>query len=194
MGSFVAVGRRAAEAALRLAGDDLRSVQALLLALADEPLRAERVPEALWRRQPRAWPEVAEDQDPALHELARRRGARLSVRRRDPHAGVREVAWELDEHPPVSVVIPTAAADGTLAACLRALRERTAYPRLEVVLVDSGGTAPEAAARALDGVEHRVIGYDAGWPVQLLARLQPRRRGRPRRVPAVPQRRHGGAG
>jgi GT2 family glycosyltransferase len=72
------------------------------------------------------------------------------------------VAWELDEHPLVSVVIPTAAADGTLAACLRALRERTAYPGLAVVLVDSGGTAAEAAARALDGVEHRVIGYDPG--------------------------------
>lgn len=161
VGSFVAVGRNAAEAALQLGGGRLGSVQALLLALVDEPLRVERIPEALWTRQPRAWSEVSEKEDPALRELARRRGARLSVGRRDPDIGVREVTWELDGHPAVSVVIPTAGAEVPLAACLRALRERTAYPDLEVVLVDSGGAAREAAARALDGVEHRVIPYDA---------------------------------
>ena len=163
VGSFVAVGRGAAEAALRLAADDLRERPG---ATAGAHRRA-----AAGRAHPAGPVEpTAASMARGLrgsgftrcYELGRRRGARLSVRRRDPHAGVREVAWELDEHPLVSVVIPTAAADGTLAACLRALRERTAYPRLEVVLVDSGGTAPEVAARALDGVEHRVIGYDAG--------------------------------
>jgi GT2 family glycosyltransferase len=161
VGSFVAVGRAAAEAALRLGGDGLGSVHALLLAVVDEPLQVERIPEVLWTRDSRAWSEVSEREDAALREVARRRGARLGVGRTDPDAGIREVTWELEEHPAVSIVIPTAGLEMPLSACLRSLRDRTVYPDVEIVLVDSGGgAAGAAAARALDGVEHRVAAFD----------------------------------
>ena len=164
VGSFVAVGREAAETALRLGGGRLSSVHSLLLALADEPLRVERIPEPLWTRKPRAWPEVSEVEDSALRELARRRGARLTVGARDPQVGVRDLTWELDGDPAVSIVIPTSGAGVPLSGCLRSLRDRTAYPDVEVVLVDSGGGAGEAAARALDGLEHRVVSFEADGP------------------------------
>jgi GT2 family glycosyltransferase len=161
VGSFVALGPRAAEAArqavARRAAGTIGSVHALLLALADEPLSVARIPRVLWSREARDFPEVSEREDDALHALAARRGARLTVTDRDPRAGVRTVEWMVERQPSVSVVIPTTGREEPLSACLRSLTERTDYPRVEVVLVDSGGAAGEAAEAA--GVGARVVPY-----------------------------------
>jgi GT2 family glycosyltransferase len=159
VGSFVAVGPRAAEAALRSSGGRLDSVHALLLALVDEPLRVERIPEVLWSRQARDFYEVSEHEDAALAQVAAGRGARISVTRRDQRAGVRDVEWALEGGPAVSVVIPTTGREMPLSACLRSLMDRTAYPDLEVVLVDGGGEAGAAAESV--GLAHRVVPYEA---------------------------------
>ena len=156
IGSFFAIGPRAAEVARR--HGSLRTAHALLLALADEPLRVERIPEAIWSRPEGDHPEVSELEDDALDALAARRGARIAVTGRDPRHGVRRVEWTLEERPPVSIVIPTTGRDEPLSACLRSLVERTAYPELDLVLVDSGGEA--AATADAVGVAARVVPYD----------------------------------
>ena len=159
VGSFVAVGPRAAEAALRRSGGRLNSVHALLLALVDEPLRVGRIPEVLWSRQVRDFHEVSEREDAALAQVAAGRGVRISVKRRDQRAGVRDVDWALEGQPSVSVVIPTTGRESPLSACLRSLMDRTTYPDLEVVLVDSGGEAGATAESV--GLAHRVVPYEA---------------------------------
>jgi GT2 family glycosyltransferase len=158
VGSFLAIGPRAAEAARRQGGS-LRSANSLLLALADEPLLVVRVPEVLWSREPGDFPEVSEREDGALDELATRRGSRLAITERDPVAGVRRVEWMLEDRPSVSVVIPTSGREDPLSACLRSLVDRTAYPDLDVVLVDSGGGAAATAKAA--GADARVVRYEA---------------------------------
>ncbi len=59
----------------------------------------------------------------------------------------------------MSIVIPTTGDATTLSACLRSLRDRTAYPDMEVVLVESGAGASDTAT-AVGGLEHRVVQYD----------------------------------
>ncbi len=48
--------------------------------------------------------------------------------------------------PDVAVVIPTRDHAALLAECLRGLREKTDYPRLDIVVVDNGSSAPDALA------------------------------------------------
>jgi O-antigen biosynthesis protein len=160
VGSVFAIGPRAAEAALRRDAP-LHSPHALLLELADEPLDVVRIPEALWSRAPGEFAEVAKREDAALHDLAERRGARLSITARDPRRGTRSVEWIVDDPPSVTVVIPTTGREQPLGSCLRSLVERTNYERLDVVLVDTGGDAAATADAA--GIRATIAPYDGAY-------------------------------
>jgi GT2 family glycosyltransferase len=159
IGPFVAVGRAAAEAALRICPRPIDTVYALLLCLVDEPLHVERIPLVLCTHGASHPAPPSPGEDVALREVARRRGRRLHAGARDERTGVRELRWEVEGRPLVSVVIPTTGAEDPLSSCLRSLRERTSYEALEVVLVDSGADAKSVAARQLAGMEHRVVPF-----------------------------------
>lgn len=75
------------------------------------------------------------------------------------------VRWALPRPAPrVSLIIPTRDRADLLRTCVRSLRERTAYPDVELLVVDNQSTEPEALAYlaeldALPGV--RVLRHDA---------------------------------
>jgi O-antigen biosynthesis protein len=50
----------------------------------------------------------------------------------------------------VGIVIPTRDRADLVAECVRGLKERTDYPRYEIVIVDNGSTAPDALALLRD--------------------------------------------
>jgi O-antigen biosynthesis protein len=54
------------------------------------------------------------------------------------------------EWPMVGIVIPTRDRADLVAECVRGLRDRTDYPRYEIVIVDNGSTAPDALALLRD--------------------------------------------
>jgi GT2 family glycosyltransferase len=159
IGPLVAIGRDAARTVLDAAPGSISSPYGVALSFVDAAVRAERIPEILCTRtQPEAaaTPEVGDDF--LLEEVARRRGRRVDTGPRDPSA-VRQLRWELDTRPLVTVVIPTTGAEQLLSPCLRSLRDNTSYEAVEVVLVDSGGLAEEVASSTFNGVEHRTIDY-----------------------------------
>jgi ADP-heptose:LPS heptosyltransferase/GT2 family glycosyltransferase len=87
----------------------------------------------------------------AVQRALARRGMAAKV-----EPGLAPQSWRirhgLGEPPRVSVIIPTAGARGLIAGALRMLREQTAYPALEVIVIDTvpGAEAPwKADARGL---------------------------------------------
>ncbi|WP_052389656.1 glycosyltransferase [Belnapia moabensis] len=60
--------------------------------------------------------------------------------------GTQRATWPIAEPPLVSIVIPNRDRPGLLAQCLRGLMEETDYPRIEIVIVDSGSSDPETLA------------------------------------------------
>ena len=75
-------------------------------------------------------------------------------------AGARDVRWDLTSRPLVSVVIPTCRAGDFLDACLDSLRERTTYPNLEIVVVDSTRDGADRVSQARDGRVDRIVRYE----------------------------------
>ncbi|SDC31501.1 glycosyltransferase [Belnapia rosea] len=57
--------------------------------------------------------------------------------------GTQRSTWALAEPPLVSVIIPNRDKPKLLEQCLRGLLDETNYPRMEVIVVDSGSTDPE---------------------------------------------------
>ena len=114
-----------------------------LFLVADRPLRAVRVNEALFRLV-----SAPVSLRPRTNAEARALGAlaRAGYLESEPEAGAQERAWPL-----VTVVIPVKDRADELRRCLLSLA-RVRYPedRLEVVVVDDGSTDPSAAvARSL---------------------------------------------
>lgn len=60
--------------------------------------------------------------------------------------GTHRVRWPIPGAPLVSVVIPTRDRVHLLRRCLAGLRERTAYPRLDILVVDNGSVEAETRA------------------------------------------------
>lgn len=58
--------------------------------------------------------------------------------------GTHRVRWRIQGSPLVSIVIPTRDRVHLLRRCLTGIRERTAYPNVEVVIVDNGSVDPAA--------------------------------------------------
>lgn len=157
VGPVIALGRRAASAALVAGGrEPVGSVYQLALRLIDAGLDVRRIPEPLSRRRAR----VVETQgdDRAADLAARRRGFDVHARRLPE--GLRDLQWKPREFPLVSVVIPSRGAAGLLDRCLRSLGQGTGYEPFEVVVVDSSGEAAVAALRCLGEVGGRAISYD----------------------------------
>jgi GT2 family glycosyltransferase len=157
VGPFVALGRAAIDAALRLGSRPIEDTYSLLLRLVDEPLRVERLPEVLCTHRNGTF--RASTGEAELLEVARRRGRRVELGPRDERTTIRDVRWAIDGRPTVSVIIPTAGSPDPLEACLRSVVDRTSYEALEVVLVDSGGEAAETATPLLARFEHRIVPF-----------------------------------
>ncbi|MBL6079081.1 glycosyltransferase [Belnapia sp. T18] len=62
------------------------------------------------------------------------------------HDGTQRATWPIAEPPLVSVIIPNRDQPALLGQCLRGLLEETDYPRIEIVIVDSGSSDPETLA------------------------------------------------
>ena len=157
VGPLVAIGPRAASAALAAEPQLPETIYETLLRAVDAPLNVQRLPETLFTcHRPRVPADDAHARE-AIERLAARRGrsARIVPLGR---RGSRDVRWELGAEPLVSVVIPSGS-DELLARCLVSLRERTTYRSLEVVIVDSKAGGLSCVEELLDGTPHRLMPY-----------------------------------
>lgn len=157
VGPLVAIGPRAASAAVAAEPQPPQTIYETLLRTVDASLNVERIPETLFTSDR---PRVPADDAPArgaIERLAARRGRSAHL---EPtgRRGVRDVRWELGSEPLVSIVIPSAS-DELLGKCLRSLRERTTYRPFEVVVVDSKSGGLSCVEELLAGVPHRRVSY-----------------------------------
>jgi GT2 family glycosyltransferase len=158
IGPLVAIGPRAAGAALAADEHPPETIYEVLLRIVDAPLRVERIAEVLFTSdEPRVPADEPRTRD-AIQRLAARRGRRAQVVPLEC-PGTRDVRWELGREPLVSVVIPTNLSGGRLSACLRALESRTTYSNLELVLVDSSADGLESVNGLVQGHSHRVVRF-----------------------------------
>lgn len=153
--------------ALRLGGFDENAGSAaewdMNLRASDLAQTIARIPEILCRRRPgdagdRPAPDSLEAADArrVIETYWRRRGLL-------PHAettleGTQAVTWPLPHHPRVSIIIPTKDKANLLGVVMSGILEKTDYPDLEVVIVDTGSS--EDATHALYGKlrrDHRVV-------------------------------------
>lgn len=157
VGPLVAIGPRAASAALASEPQLPRTIYETLLRAVDAPLNVERIPEMLFTSdRPRAPADDAQARETIARLASRRgRGAQIVALGR---RGARDVRWELASEPLVSVVIPSASEE-LLARCLRSLRDRTTYENIEVVIVDSKVGRLSCVQELLDGAPHRLVPY-----------------------------------
>jgi len=157
IGPLVAIGPRAAGAALAAEAQPPRTIYETLLRTVDAPVNVWRVPETLFTCDRPRVPADGAHARQAIERLATRRGrsARLLPLGR---RGTRDVRWELGTKPLVSVVIPSGS-DELLGRCLLSLRERTTYERLEVVVVDSKAGGLACVEQLLDGAVHQLVPY-----------------------------------
>lgn len=157
VGPLVVIGPRAASVALAAESQPPRTIYEALLRLVDASLNVERVPETLFTsHRPRVGADEAHARA-AIERLAARRGRSaqlVALGRRD----ARDVRWDIGTQPLVSVVIPSGS-DELLARCLLSLRDRTTYPNLEVVVVDSKAGGLSCAEELLEGLPHRIVPY-----------------------------------
>lgn len=158
VGPLVGLSPRAARAALEAAHDPPSSIYDVLLRLVDAPVRVERVPAVLFTSQRPRVPCDDVRARGALERLGARRGQRPRIRRL-PRPGTREVSWEVEGEPLVSVLIPTSYSRGLVRECLRSIRERSTYGKLELVIVDSSEEGLASGEPELDGLVHRVVSY-----------------------------------
>ncbi|MBX7165479.1 MAG: glycosyltransferase [Pirellulales bacterium] len=115
-----------------------------------------------------AKPYAQEAQRRVVTDHFRRRGIEATVETL-PNA-MQHVTWEPPSWPLVSIVIPTRDQAELLEECLDGLLYGTAYPHLEVVLVDNGSSEPATAAlyRRLES-EQRVRRIDFDQPFNFSA-------------------------
>jgi len=159
VGPLVGVSAAAARAVLDVAPDPPATIYDLLLRLADAPVRVERIPEVLFTSQRSRVPSDDYRARMALEALAARRGRKIRITRL-ARPGTRDVSWEVEGEPLVSVVIPTSYSDGLMSECLRSIREQTTYEHLEVVIVDSSAEHLASSEPELAGLEQRVVSYE----------------------------------
>jgi GT2 family glycosyltransferase len=132
-----------------------------LLRLVERTTRIVHVPDVLyhWRKVPEsaassalAKPHASEAGRRAVEEAVLRRWGAGTAEILSP--GRYRARYAIRAAPLVSIVIPTRDRPDLLARCLRSIRERTAYSRIEIVVVDNGSTDPETT-RLLERVGRR---------------------------------------
>ena len=74
----------------------------------------------------------------AVREYLARRGLDATVTTLPD--GSHRAAWPIAKPPLVSIIIPTRDQPAFLKQCVEGLRHKTAYPRIEIILVDNGST------------------------------------------------------
>jgi GT2 family glycosyltransferase len=150
----------------------------LLLRMSERTSRIEHVRRILyhWRKLPQstasagdAKPWATDAGRKALEDAARRRGLPADVL---PGAatGLYRVRFKVEGEPLVSLVIPTigkprrigGSSIDTLRMLVRSVRQKTAYPRYEFVIVADNGEVTEEVRRALDGSTFRIVPYTPG--------------------------------
>ncbi len=156
IGPFACVARASARRAVDLDPLPIGSVYELLLRLADEEQRVDRIPDVLYSSSGGTRDDEVRARE-LIGAVARRRGKRARIAPLD-HPGTRHVAWELEGTPTVSIVIATARRDDLVLRCLDSIRQRTAYPEYEVVLVEPPDGAPREVE--LPGIECRIVSSD----------------------------------
>ena len=168
-GEAVALRADAVGRAGGLQEEDLRSgsygaVLRVLDALdADGDAEVRHIPSILLHRGPSATVPADDGAMQAVREHLARREAAATV---EP---VREGCWRVRhalpaQAPMVSVIVPTRDALALTRLCLDSVREKTRYPRYEILLVDNQSTDPAALAwmRAQAGARGvRLLRYDA---------------------------------
>ncbi|MDQ2760382.1 MAG: methyltransferase domain-containing protein [Actinomycetota bacterium] len=159
VGPLVGVGPDAARAVLATAPDPPSTIYDLLLRLADSSLCVERIAEVLFTSQRPRVPCDDYRARTALEALGARRGRKIRITRL-ARPGTRDVSWDVEGDPVVSVVIPTSYSRGLVKACLRSIREQTTYEYLELVIVDSSTEHLASSEPELAGLEHRVVSHD----------------------------------
>lgn len=126
-----------------------------------------RHPEVLCHRYPDSGEERPGPEDPASADFRetlvrhwRRQGLDASVTTEAD--GTQRAVWEIKEPPLVSVVIPSKNRADLLSVCLDGLLSRTAYPRIEIIIVDNGSTEADTLALYKDIQEKavRVVPYN----------------------------------
>ncbi|GBU19786.1 MAG: glycosyl transferase [Methylobacterium sp. CG08_land_8_20_14_0_20_71_15] len=132
--------------ASRLAGLPIgplaEAAQALDIAAVAEARRLARVPRVLCRTAEN--PSGGPSRSAALARRLSAFGASVSV---VDQAGVADLLWPLPEPAPlVSVVIPSRDRLDLIATACRGVLEETAYPAIELVIVDNGSTEPGVLA------------------------------------------------
>jgi O-antigen biosynthesis protein len=144
----------------------------LLLRLVDRAREVRHIPAVLWHQR------SAPDRTPLP---VARSAADLGVLRRHLERsglevmpgllpGTHRVRWRVRGEPAVSVIIPTRDRVHLLRRCLAGLRERTAYPHLDVLVVDNGSADPETRA-FLTTCGARVIRSDGPFNFSQLCNL-----------------------
>ncbi|KMO44905.1 glycosyl transferase [Methylobacterium tarhaniae] len=120
-----------------------QGARALLLAAAlAGPARIRRIPRILCRTAPEAPDPDGHAAD--LTAALRRAGSPAVVART---GDVLDLDWPLPDPPPlVSVIVPTRDRPDLLRVAVRGILHDTAYPALELVIVDNGSTDPAVAA------------------------------------------------
>lgn len=114
----------------------------LLAATLAGPSRVRRIPRILWRTAPEAPDPDGHEAD--LRQALHRAGAPAAVARTG--AGL-DLDWPLPDPPPlVSIIVPTRDRPDLLRVAVRGVLHDTAYPSLELVIVDNGSTDPAVAA------------------------------------------------
>jgi GT2 family glycosyltransferase/SAM-dependent methyltransferase len=159
VGPLVGVGARAARAALDAAPDPPATIYDLLLRIIDARVRVERIPEVLFTSQGPRVPSDDASVRGAVERLGARRGRKPRIGQL-ARPGTRDVSWEVEGEPVVSIVIPTSYSRGLVKGCLRSIREQTEYDNLEVVIVDSSRDRLASTEPELASLEHRVVSYE----------------------------------
>ncbi len=159
VGPLVGVGPNAARVVLAAAPDPPSTIYDLLLRLADSSVCVERIPDVLFTSQRPRVPSDDYRARTALEALGARRGRKIRITRL-ARPGTRDVSWDVEGDPVVSVVILTSYSRGLLRECLRSIHEQTTYADLEVVIADSSPEHLASSEPELAGLEHRVVAYD----------------------------------
>lgn len=82
----------------------------------------------------------------ALRAALERRGERATVHAKTESPGVYDVRFALTGTPRISLIVPTRDHGEDVERCLGAAFARTAYPSLDVTIVDNGSTEPDSLA------------------------------------------------
>ena len=144
---------------LRSLEESPQSTWDALLQTAEHSCQIEHIPQVLFHRCPET--EGAEDGETLLPKTFLRRGLNWHCERQLNRR--LRLTWPVDTSKTVSIVIPTKDRYSLISKCLDGLLHHTAYPSLEIILVDNGSTDVEVLA-LYESLKHdarvRVVEFD----------------------------------